>query len=91
MLLIMWQNLKSIPIDGEKKMVYVHRKGATRAFPPGHKDVAVQFTGTVGQPVLIPGAWVRRPLYCMVQIEQWNLLSEAHAMVQGGYQADLLH
>ncbi len=42
-------------IDGEKKMVYVHRKGATRAFPPGHKDVPSVYRN-VGQPVLIPGS-----------------------------------
>ncbi len=42
-------------IDGKKKNVYVHRKGATRAFPAGHKDVAKAYRG-VGQPVLIPGS-----------------------------------
>jgi len=42
-------------IDGEKKMVYVHRKGATRAFPPGHRDVPSVYRN-VGQPVLIPGS-----------------------------------
>ncbi len=42
-------------IDGEKKMVYVHRKGATRAFPPGHPDVPPVYR-RVGQPVLIPGS-----------------------------------
>jgi tRNA-splicing ligase RtcB len=34
--------------------VCVHRKGATRAFAPGHPDVAEPYRG-VGQPVLIPG------------------------------------
>ena len=32
----------------------VHRKGATRAFPPGHPDVTEEYR-EVGQPVLIPG------------------------------------
>ncbi|MCX6377610.1 MAG: RtcB family protein [Armatimonadetes bacterium] len=41
-------------IDGERKKVVVHRKGATRAFPPGHPDVPAQYKA-VGQPVLIPG------------------------------------
>ncbi len=41
-------------IDGKKIMVCVHRKGATRAFPPGHKDVPQRYKD-VGQPVLIPG------------------------------------
>jgi len=41
-------------IDGEKKKVCVHRKGATRAFPPGHPDVPSDYQ-EIGQPVLIPG------------------------------------
>lgn len=47
--------LEEHTIDGEKKMVYVHRKGATRAFPPGHNDVP-RIYRKVGQPVLIPGS-----------------------------------
>jgi tRNA-splicing ligase RtcB len=47
--------LEEHTIDGEKKMVYMHRKGATRAFPPGHKDVPSVYRN-VGQPVLIPGS-----------------------------------
>jgi tRNA-splicing ligase RtcB len=42
-------------IDGKIKKVYVHRKGATRAFPPGHRDVPKAYRD-VGQPVLIPGS-----------------------------------
>lgn len=34
--------------------VCVHRKGATRAFPPGHHDVPAKYQ-KVGQPVLVPG------------------------------------
>jgi tRNA-splicing ligase RtcB len=41
-------------VDGRKKKVWVHRKGATRAFPAGHPDVPEQFR-SVGQPVIIPG------------------------------------
>jgi tRNA-splicing ligase RtcB len=37
-----------------EKEVCVHRKGATRAFPPGSKMIPVKYQG-VGQPVLIPG------------------------------------
>jgi tRNA-splicing ligase RtcB len=47
--------LEEHTIDGSKKMVYVHRKGATRAFPPGHHDVPSVYRD-VGQPVLIPGS-----------------------------------
>ena len=42
-------------IDGQKKRVYVHRKGATRAFGPGHPDLPEVFRD-VGQPVLIGGS-----------------------------------
>ncbi len=35
--------------------VCVHRKGATRAFPPGHGDIPASYRG-VGQPVLVPGS-----------------------------------
>jgi tRNA-splicing ligase RtcB len=41
-------------VDGVKKKVCVHRKGATRAFPAGHPDVPAVYR-EVGQPVLIPG------------------------------------
>lgn len=40
---------------GRKKDVIVHRKGATRAFGPGHKEIPEDFR-KVGQPVLIPGS-----------------------------------
>lgn len=33
----------------------VHRKGATRAFPPGHEEIPARYRG-VGQPVFIPGS-----------------------------------
>jgi len=41
---------------GEKEVeVVVHRKGATRAFPPGHPEIPERYR-QVGQPVLIPGS-----------------------------------
>lgn len=42
-------------IDGVKRRVVVHRKGATRAFPPGSKDIPMEYRD-IGQPVLIPGS-----------------------------------
>jgi tRNA-splicing ligase RtcB len=42
-------------IDGKPRRLYVHRKGATRAFGPGHPDLPGEFRGT-GQPVLIGGS-----------------------------------
>lgn len=41
--------------NGIKKKVWVHRKGATRAFPPNHPDVPADYRSK-GQPVLIPGS-----------------------------------
>ncbi|MEM0379011.1 MAG: RtcB family protein [Thermosphaera sp.] len=42
-------------VDGVKYRVVVHRKGATRAFPPGHPDIPSDYQ-SIGQPVLIPGS-----------------------------------
>ena len=42
-------------VNGQQKKLYVHRKGATRAFPPAHPDVPVDYQA-VGQPVIIPGS-----------------------------------
>ncbi len=42
-------------IDGKQEKVIVHRKGATRAFPPGNKEIPEKFQ-PFGQPVLIPGS-----------------------------------
>ena len=42
-------------IDGRRVKVWVHRKGATRAFPPGHEVIPAEYRD-VGQPVLIPGS-----------------------------------
>ncbi|MBN2372594.1 RtcB family protein [bacterium] len=41
-------------IDGQEMEVAVHRKGATRAFGPGHPDLPAEYRKT-GQPILIPG------------------------------------
>ncbi|MEM1873206.1 MAG: RtcB family protein [Acidilobaceae archaeon] len=42
-------------VDGRRVKVLVHRKGATRAFPPGHSEIPAKYR-EVGQPVLIPGS-----------------------------------
>jgi tRNA-splicing ligase RtcB len=42
-------------VDGQKRRVLVHRKGATRAFPPGHREIPAAYR-QIGQPVLIPGS-----------------------------------
>jgi tRNA-splicing ligase RtcB len=46
--------LEDHEVDGKKMQVVVHRKGATRAFPPGHPELPERYRG-IGQPVLVPG------------------------------------
>jgi tRNA-splicing ligase RtcB len=41
-------------VDGHAKRLFVHRKGATRALPPGHPDLPPALAA-IGQPVLIGG------------------------------------
>ncbi len=41
-------------VNGKLEKVVVHRKGATRAFPPGHPEIPAKYRA-IGQPVLIPG------------------------------------
>ncbi|WP_048816881.1 RtcB family protein [Caldisphaera lagunensis] len=47
--------IEEYDIDGKRKKVVVHRKGATRAFPPGNKEIPSKYRD-YGQPVLIPGS-----------------------------------
>jgi len=42
-------------VHGKLRDVLVHRKGATRAFPPGHPEIPERYRD-IGQPVLIPGS-----------------------------------
>ena len=46
--------LEKHEVDGETRTLAVHRKGATRAFPPGHREVPEDYR-PYGQPVIIPG------------------------------------
>ncbi len=46
--------LETHTVEGKTQRLCVHRKGATRAFPPGHPEVPEPYR-EVGQPVLIPG------------------------------------
>jgi tRNA-splicing ligase RtcB len=41
-------------VNGKERRLCVHRKGATRAFPPGHAQIPAAYR-KIGQPVLIPG------------------------------------
>ena len=58
-------------IDGIKKKLLVHRKGATRAFGPGNKNIPAKYK-PIGQPVLIPGD-MGTASYLMVGTEKAEL------------------
>ena len=45
---------ETFAVDGQARRLCVHRKGATRAYPPGHPGTPHAYR-SVGQPVLIPG------------------------------------
>ena len=45
-------------VEGDERRLCVHRKGATRAFPPRHPEVPLAYRD-IGQPVLIPGDMAR--------------------------------
>ncbi|MHA1646829.1 MAG: RtcB family protein [Promethearchaeota archaeon] len=67
-------------VGGGKRMkVNVHRKGATRAFPPGHKDIPNIYR-SIGQPVLIPGSMGTASYLCVGQPKAMDLsfASTAH-------------
>jgi tRNA-splicing ligase RtcB len=51
-------------VEGKAREVCVHRKGATRAFPPEHPDVPEAYR-RVGQPVLVPGSMGNYSYVCV--------------------------
>ncbi len=51
-------------VDGKKMKLNVHRKGATRAFPPGHPDLPTDYK-IIGQPALIPGTMGSASYLCV--------------------------
>jgi tRNA-splicing ligase RtcB len=60
--------LESHMVEGRERRLCVHRKGATRAFPPHHPDVSADYQ-EIGQPVLIPGD-MGRCSYVLVGTQQ---------------------
>ncbi len=46
--------IETLPVEGKEMKLCVHRKGATRAYPPGHPLVPPAYR-KVGRPVFIPG------------------------------------
>jgi tRNA-splicing ligase RtcB len=57
-------------VDGVPRRLFIHRKGATRAFGPGHPELPVQLRD-IGQPVLIGGS---------MGTESWVLVGTAEGM-----------
>jgi tRNA-splicing ligase RtcB len=47
--------IEEYKINAKLKKLIVHRKGATRSFPPNHEEIPIDFQET-GQPVIIPGS-----------------------------------
>jgi tRNA-splicing ligase RtcB (3'-phosphate/5'-hydroxy nucleic acid ligase) len=66
-------------VDGKRRRLFVHRKGAKRAFGPGHPALPPQYA-EVGQPVIVggsmgTGSWV---LAGMTQAETRSFASASH-------------
>lgn len=59
-------------VDGRQRTLCVHRKGATRAFPAGHREVPETYRH-IGQPVIIPGDMGRA---------SWVLVGQPGSMTQ---------
>lgn len=57
-------------INGQRRKVWIHRKGATRAFPPENPDIPLDYRD-FGQPVIIPGS---------MGSSSWLLVGRAKAM-----------
>jgi tRNA-splicing ligase RtcB len=59
-------------VDGRRRNVLVHRKGATRAFPPQHPELPDAYAG-LGQPVFVPGS---------MGTASWVLIGQPGAMAE---------
>ena len=66
-------------VDGKKRKLNIHRKGATRAFPPEHPKVPLDYK-SIGQPVLIPGTMGSSSYLCVGKPKAMDLTfgSTAH-------------
>ena len=65
---------------GTVRKVWVHRKGATRAFPPGRPEIPAKYRD-VGQPVLIPGS---------MRLVSWRPVDKAALYVPARYISTLV-
>lgn len=65
--------IETFEIDGKKQKVIMHRKGATRAFGPGHPELSPEYQA-IGQPVLIPGS-MGTSSYVLIGTEEGKKIS----------------
>ena len=77
-------------LNGREITVCVHRKGATRAFPPGHPDVPARYQ-KIGQPVFVPGDMGRYSYICVgteqAMAETWGSSCHGAGRVQSRHAA----
>ena len=59
-------------VEGNKKKLNIHRKGATRAFPSNHPALPQEYR-EIGQPVLIPGTMGSASYLCVGKENAMNL------------------
>jgi tRNA-splicing ligase RtcB len=59
-------------IEGKKLKLNIHRKGATRAFPPNHPQIPQEYK-SIGQPVIIPGTMGSASYLCVGSPESMKL------------------
>lgn len=67
--------IESYEVDGRQRRLCVHRKGATRAFGPGHPELPSRYR-QIGQPVLVPGS-MGSPSFVLIGMQQAAHLSFA--------------
>ncbi len=81
-------------IDGSKMKLNVHRKGATRAFPPNHPEIPPDYQD-IGQPALIPGTMGSASYLCVGKEKAMDLSfgSTAHGAgrVMSRHKADKMY
>ena len=73
-------------VDGQSMRLCVHRKGATRAFPPGHAEVPPRYR-SVGQPVLVPGDMGRYSYCASARSGRWRRRGARRATARAGCRA----
>jgi tRNA-splicing ligase RtcB len=64
--------IESHQINGKKMKLNIHRKGATRAFPPNHPQIPQEYK-SIGQPAIIPGSMGSSSYLCVGSRESMDL------------------